>query len=57
MWLEPGVAVAVASSCGFDWTPSLRTSICCGSAPPKQKEKKKKEEDEFAEMGPHHIGS
>ena len=32
MQLGSGVAVAmsVAGSCGFDWTPSLGTSICHG---------------------------
>ena len=42
--LGSGVAAAVAeaSGYGFDWTPSLGTSICCGCGPKKQKPKKKK---------------
>ena len=38
------VAVAEASSCSSDLTPSLGTSMCSGSGPKKQKEKKGKKE-------------
>ena len=33
------VAVAVAGSCGSNWTPSLGTSICCRCGPKKRKKK------------------
>ena len=33
------VAVAQASSCSSDWTPSLGTSICLGHGPKRQKKK------------------
>ena len=36
------VAVVQADSYISDWTPSLRTSICCGCGPKKTKKKKKK---------------
>ena len=41
MWLRSGVSVAVAwaSSCSSDQTPSLRTSICCHCSHKKKKEK------------------
>ena len=44
MWLRPRVAVAVAqaSSCSSNWTPSLGPSICFECSPKKQKQKKKK---------------
>ena len=35
------VAVAVASSCSSDLTPSLGTSTCCTYSPKKPKKKKK----------------
>ena len=38
-------AVASASSCGSDSTPSLGTSMCRGFGPKKQKKKKKKRND------------
>ena len=44
MWLRSSVAVAVAqaSSCSSDLTPSLGTSIWCRFGPKKQKKKEKK---------------
>ena len=42
-WLGSCIAVAVveASSCGYDWTPSVVTSICPRCGPKKQKQKQK----------------
>ena len=39
--LGSGVAVAVVQASGYssDWTPSLRTSLCCGCSPKKTKKK------------------
>ena len=44
MWLGPPVAVTVAwaGRHSSDWTPRLRTSICCGCSPKEKKEKEKK---------------
>ena len=39
MWLESGVAVAVASSYSSDWAPSLGTSTCRWCSPKKTKKK------------------
>ena len=38
MHLRSHVAVASASSCNSNWTPSLGTSICCRCGPAKQKQ-------------------
>ena len=38
---DVAVAVAVAGSCGSDWTPSLGISTCCGCGPKKQKQTNK----------------
>ena len=48
MWLRSSIAVAVAqaSSCSSDLTPSLGTSIWCRFGPKKQKKKEKKKEKE-----------
>ena len=49
MWLESGVAVAVAGSCSTDSTPSLGTSICHGFGPKKtdrQTDRKKVKESQ-----------
>ena len=40
-WLGSGVAMAVASSCGSDSTPSLGPSICHKCSPKKQTNKQK----------------
>ena len=39
-------AVALTSSCSSISTPSLVTSICCGSGPKKKKKKKKRKKKE-----------
>ena len=36
---DVAVAIAQASSCSTDWTPSPGTSICCRCGPKKQKKK------------------
>ena len=38
-WLGSGMAMAVAmaSTCSSDWTPSLGTSVCCRFGPKKKK--------------------
>ena len=48
-WLGSRVAVALAkaSSCSSDLTPSLGTSICCGCGPRKDRKRKEKKRDEM----------
>ena len=52
MQLGSGVAVAVAeaSRCTSNLTPSLGTSICHGCSPKKQKKKKKKKKKDLPRM-------